>query len=107
MPIDMSPNTEGQPPIELDVTVEFDEDIFLSVVGNDPDSGDTRWDYFTTDPSSIDLFFQMTTKAKQEWDRLLEEAGERLFEEKDADEAEESELLVIIPDEEKTEPNNE
>ena len=92
MPIDMSPNAEGLPVIEFEVTVERDEDIFLNIVGTDVNTEKTVWEYFTDDPGTIDAFFEMTDKAKEEFERLIEE------EEGGAAKDEESELLVVIKD---------
>lgn len=91
MPIEMSSNTGGLP-IEFDVVVERDDgDIFLAVVGDNQDAEQVLFDYFTTEPASIEYFFEMVTKAKEEWDRLIEEDAIA------SGEDEESELIAVIP----------
>jgi len=77
MPIEMTSNDHDSKIIELDVVVERDEDIFLGITAIDPDSGETIFDYFADDPGMIDHFFEIVTKAQEEFERLLEEDKEK------------------------------
>jgi len=70
MPAVFEPNMQSQhDKIEVDVTVEEDDGVFLGIVGRDPETMDDVFDVVTTDPSEIEEFFRVVAKAQKEWDR--------------------------------------
>jgi len=70
MPAVFEPNMQSQfDKVEVDVTVEEDDGVFLGITGRDPESMDDVFDVVTTDPSEIEEFFHVVAEAKKEWDR--------------------------------------
>lgn len=54
---------------EVDITVEEDDGVFLSISGRDPDSLTDVFDFVTTDPIEIEDFFDTVDRARREWER--------------------------------------
>jgi len=70
MPAVFEPNMQSpHDTLEVDVTVEEDDGVFLGIVGRDPETMDDVFDVVTTDPSEIEEFFRVVAKAQKEWDR--------------------------------------
>ena len=70
MPAVFEPHLPSQyDKVEIDVTVEEDDGVFLGINARDFESGDDVFDLVTTDPSEIEEFFRLVAKAQKEWDR--------------------------------------
>ena len=69
----LKPNEAGEVHIELHVSVEDDDGIFLSLRAFDNDMSNEVFDYISEDFSDIQDFFTAVERARVEFVRLLKE----------------------------------
>lgn len=60
--------------IVVDIDVEKDQDVFLSMAGSKP-SGHEIFEYIITDPDEVEYFFQTVAEAKEKWEKYQAKGG--------------------------------
>lgn len=70
MTVKMENNYRNNPDAELDVVVEEDEGIYLSVSATNTETAEPLFDYVATHPGDVEAFFEMVEQARVDWVRL-------------------------------------